>query len=108
MLACQTEVIYRAVEKISTDHPLLRLNWNENPYGPSKKAIFAVTDDLQDANRYPDSKVGKHKSLIGKLHGLSENEVLVSAGFTEILSLLGQHVGLAQAKFSRHGQHFPP
>ena len=107
MLASQTEVISRAVEKISADHPLLRLNWNENPYGPSKKAIFAVTDALQEANRYPDSKVGELKSQIGKLNGLSENEVLVSAGSTEILSLLGQHVGLAQGEILTPWPTFP-
>lgn len=107
LLASQSEVIAKATAGIPADHPLLRLNWNENPYGPSKKAIFAVTDALQEANRYPDSKVGALKSLIGSLNGLSKKEVLITAGSTEILSLLGQHVGLAKGEIITPWPTFP-
>ena len=40
MFVSQTEVISRVVDKISADDPLLGLNWNENPCGPSKHLLF--------------------------------------------------------------------
>jgi len=86
---------------------LIRLNWNENPYGPSAKAIQAVNDAVVKANRYPDRMVGELKELLASDYSLTKNHFLITAGSTEILSLLGQQVGLMQGEILTPYPSFP-
>ena len=98
----------QAVEDIENPHhPLLRLNWNENPLGPPQSAIKAVTEALQEANRYPDAKINELKQKLADRHGVSNEEVMITAGSTELLSLLGQHVGLQKGEILTAWPSFP-
>jgi histidinol-phosphate aminotransferase len=72
----------------------IKLNWNENPYGPSQNAIKAVNEAMKFANRYPDDMVEELKAKLAKRNQLTSEHILLTAGSTEILSLLGQHVAL--------------
>jgi histidinol-phosphate aminotransferase len=72
----------------------LQLNWNENPYGPSDSAKKAVNDAMRFANRYPDDMAEEVKEKLAKRNGVQSANILLTAGSTEILSLLGQHVAL--------------
>ena len=49
---------------------LLRLNWNENPYGPSQSALEAATKALGSANRYPDELNNKLSTAIASKLGV--------------------------------------
>jgi len=42
---------------------------NENPYGPSPRAIRAIADSLLDVNRYDFSSSRKLETAIGEFHG---------------------------------------
>jgi len=42
---------------------------NENPYGPSPRAIRAIADSLLDVNRYDFSSARKLETAIGEFHG---------------------------------------
>lgn len=91
-------------------HPingLLRLNWNENPYGPSEKALQAVVEGVKAANRYPDAMVGELKKKLATKFGLMADQLMLTAGSTEVLSLLGQHVGLQKGEILTPWPSFP-
>ncbi|RLD22716.1 MAG: hypothetical protein DRI69_00210 [Bacteroidetes bacterium] len=86
---------------------LLRLNWNENPYGPSQSALEAATKALKSANRYPDALNNKLIEAIATKLGVKNEEVMITAGSTEVLSLLGQHAGLLSGEIVTPWPSFP-
>ena len=47
----------------------LRLNWNENPFGPSPNAIKAVTDVVTTSNRYPDAMINELRICLPLIMG---------------------------------------
>jgi histidinol-phosphate aminotransferase len=90
-----------------TINGVVRLNWNENPFGPSPKAIKAVNDAVVNANRYPDAMISELKDLLARDYGLSPSNFLITAGSTEVLSLLGQHAGLMKGEILTPYPSFP-
>ncbi len=85
----------------------LQLNWNENPYGSSNYAKQAVNEAMQYANRYPDEEMLRVKAELAEKHRMSASNILITAGSTEILSLLGQHVGLQNGEILTPYPTFP-
>jgi histidinol-phosphate aminotransferase len=69
---------------------LIRLDSNENPFGPSARAVDAVREVLNAANSYPDDDCTLLRHKLATRHELPPEQVLVSAGSTELLSLLCQ------------------
>ncbi|OYY50138.1 MAG: histidinol-phosphate transaminase [Methylophilaceae bacterium 17-44-8] len=66
---------------------LLKLNTNENPYGPSPKVITALQAEAADTLRlYPDPNSDHLKSAIAQYHGLQSNQVFVGNGSDEVLA----------------------
>src|SRR5262245_449367 len=64
----------------------VRLNFNENPLGPSPRAIAAIREDgLGGSNRY--SYVDPLTREIAKRNGVSEENVLMGCGSTEFLQI---------------------
>jgi histidinol-phosphate aminotransferase len=66
----------------------VRLNANENPYGPSPAAMSAMREAFGAANRYPDEEADALAADVAKLHGLSNEEVILGDGSSEILKLV--------------------
>ena len=69
---------------------LIRLDSNENPLGPSPLAIDAIRSALTNANLYPDDDCGELRRKLAAHHNLPEEQTLVTAGSTGLLSLLCQ------------------
>ena len=65
----------------------VRLSANENPYGPSPVALDAMRNAIASGSRYPDDEVDALVSAIAKLHGVSEDQVILGDGSSEILKL---------------------
>ena len=65
----------------------IRLSANENPYGPSPAALQAMRDAFPQARLYPDEAVDELVAQLAKLHGVSERQVLLGDGSSEILKL---------------------
>jgi histidinol-phosphate aminotransferase len=66
---------------------LVKLNTNENPYGPSPKAIAAVRDAADDGLRlYPDPNATVLRDAIASRFGLGVEEVFVGNGSDEVLA----------------------
>src|ERR1700728_5262651 len=69
---------------------LIRLDSNENPFGPSERALEAMRSALGTANSYPDDDCSPLRLKLAAHHGLPPEQVLVTAGSTGVLSLLCQ------------------
>jgi histidinol-phosphate aminotransferase len=67
---------------------LIRLDSNENPFGPSPLAIEAMRAELSGAHRYPDNDCCALRSKLAAYHAVLAEEVLVTPGSTGMLSLL--------------------
>ncbi|MDN0082929.1 histidinol-phosphate transaminase [Crenobacter sp. SG2305] len=66
---------------------LIKLNTNENPYGPSPKVQAAMQTEIADTLRlYPDPNADKLKAAIATYHGVSPAEVFVGNGSDEVLA----------------------
>ena len=66
---------------------LIKLNTNENPYGPSPKVIAALQKEATDSLRlYPDPNSDALKQAIAEYHGLKANQVFVGNGSDEVLA----------------------
>ena len=88
-------------------HPILPLHWNENPYGPSEKAVQAVTEAMKMANRYPDDMVVELQNLLAKKFSVNPENVFLTAGSTEVLGLVGQQVGIDKGEILFPWPTFP-
>ena len=69
---------------------LIKLDSNENPFGPSPRAIDAMRSALSGANFYPDDDGGELRRKLAQHHGLSPDQVMVTAGSTGMLAILSQ------------------
>lgn len=67
---------------------LIKLNTNENPYPPSKKAIKAGEEAAKRLNLYSDPTGAELRLTIATYHGLSPENVVLGNGSDECLSLL--------------------
>ncbi len=63
------------IQKLYGLKKVIKLASNENPLGPSKKAISAANKIVQSINRYPDSKSIDLKSAI--LKNISKRNISV-------------------------------
>lgn len=66
---------------------LVKLNTNENPYGPSPKVLEALRAEVGDTLRlYPDPNADRFKRAIADYFGLQPNQVFVGNGSDEVLA----------------------
>ncbi|MHC5351266.1 histidinol-phosphate transaminase [Metapseudomonas furukawaii] len=66
---------------------LVKLNTNENPYGPSPKAIAAMQAEVNDNLRlYPDPNSDRLKQAVAEFYGVRTDQVFVGNGSDEVLA----------------------
>lgn len=66
---------------------LVKLNTNENPYGPSPQAIAAMQAEVNDQLRlYPDPNSDRLKQAIAQFYGVQTSQVFVGNGSDEVLA----------------------
>ncbi len=66
---------------------IVKLDANENPYGPSSKVAEALAS-LGDAHLYPDPAQGAMRKAVGRYVDLGPEHVVVGNGSDEIIDLL--------------------
>jgi histidinol-phosphate aminotransferase len=69
---------------------LIRLDSNESPFGPSTRVMDAMRSAMSTANSYPEDDCSQLREILASHHGLPQEQVLVTAGSTGLLSLLCQ------------------
>ncbi len=62
-----------------------RLLANENPWGPSKKAIAAIAESATKGNRYVYSSSIKMVEMLAEKEAVKSDQILLAAGSTDIL-----------------------
>ena len=66
---------------------LVKLNTNENPFGPSPKVIEAIQAELNDNLRlYPDPEGESLRQTIAAYHGIRPGQVFLGNGSDEVLA----------------------
>ncbi|WP_349436308.1 histidinol-phosphate transaminase [Pararhizobium sp. A13] len=66
---------------------MVKLNTNENPYGPSPRAIAAMQAAVADTLKlYPDPSARALREAIAREYGVSPDEVFVGNGSDEVLA----------------------
>jgi histidinol-phosphate aminotransferase len=67
----------------------VKLASNENPLGPSPRAIEAIKAALPELNRYPDGASHELRKKIADFHKVGPERVFAASGSVEVLNLLG-------------------
>ena len=69
---------------------IVRLSSNENPYGPSPKALKAMTDAFGLSCRYPDDTADLLVDALARHHGVERGQILLGDGSGEILKVCAE------------------
>ncbi len=82
-----------------------KLSANENPLGPSPKAVEAYLRAAKELHRYPDGHATALREAIGGRYGIDPARIVCGTGSGELLSLLAQgYAGPGdEVLYSRHG-----
>jgi histidinol-phosphate aminotransferase len=95
-------VVHRLSPYVPGEQPkqdnLVKLNTNENPYGPSPRVMEAIRSELDDSLRlYPDPDASLLRRIAADYYGLKPQQVFVGNGSDEVLAhafcALFQHGG---------------
>ncbi len=92
----------RAVRPVADPHPSLvaslqahygsadeavELSRNENPLGPSPKALAAVHRIARQVHRYPDTDGSALRVRLGQQHGVTPDQIALGSGASELIEL---------------------
>ncbi|HEX8313032.1 MAG TPA: histidinol-phosphate transaminase [Chthoniobacteraceae bacterium] len=70
-------------------HEIIKLASNENPLGPSPKALVAMREALERAHFYPDGGGYYLREAIAAKTGLKRENVILGCGSNEIIEFIG-------------------
>lgn len=86
----------RSQDEIAQDFNLnkddiIKLGSNENPWGPSPKAMEAIKNEIKSINRYPESQLKELVSEIAEYAGVKDSQVIIGGdGADEIIDVLAK------------------
>ena len=66
----------------------VKLASNENPLGPSPRAVEAIRNILPNLHRYPDGRGYYLKHALAHRHGLAPEQIILGNGSNEVIELL--------------------
>lgn len=69
---------------------VIKLASNENPLGPSPKALNAIANILSGLNRYPDAHAIELKNVIASRLFLSNAQLIITNGADELITLISE------------------
>jgi histidinol-phosphate aminotransferase len=86
-----SSVVHSLTPYIAGEQPavqnLVKLNTNENPYGPSPKALAAIATETTEVLRlYPDPTALKLRETIARSYRLDVSNIFVGNGSDEVLA----------------------
>ena len=83
----------KSIEEIRERYGLekvVKLASNENPLGPSPKAIVAFMDVVHSLHLYPRGNAPKLIDALAVKYGVPENEIVIGNGSDEIIDMVGK------------------
>jgi histidinol-phosphate aminotransferase len=69
---------------------VMKLASNENPLGPSLKALEAISKSLTGLNRYPDAHAIELKKAIASCLALFTEQLIITNGADELITLISE------------------
>ncbi len=91
--------------KLDARPVVAKLSSNENPFGPSPKAVAAMTDVLGNSHLYPDPASTALREALAALHGIEAERIICGTGSDELIHLVaGAFAGPGdEVLYVRHG-----
>ncbi len=82
----------KPIEEVERElgHPAIKLASNENPLGPSPKALEAIRKSIDRINFYPDGHGYYLRQRLAEIHGLEMNQIILGAGSTDLIELVAK------------------
>jgi histidinol-phosphate aminotransferase len=80
-------------EEIAAEYGIgdvLKLASNENPLGPSPRALDAIARRLPEIHYYPDSQARALKAALADRHGLDPGQLVIGSGSVECIDLVAR------------------
>jgi histidinol-phosphate aminotransferase len=68
----------------------IKMASNENPFGPSPKAVKAMQAALDETNYYPDNDALELRQKLAEYHNVQAEQVVPVAGLTALLGMVGR------------------
>jgi len=100
----------RPIEEVERELKIhaIKLASNENPIGPSPKAVEAVKNAVADANRYPDGGTHLLRHKLARLRGVAMDQIFMGLGSSEIIDLASRILlGRGKTGVTSHGSYAP-
>lgn len=100
----------RPIEEVERELKIhaVKLASNENPLGPSPRAVEAAKLALEQANRYPDGGAHALREVLAQRTGVSMDEIFVALGSSEIIDLAARVILRAGLQgLTSHGSYAP-
>ena len=69
---------------------VVKLSFNESPYGPSPQAVAALVAAVSQAHLYHDPEGKDLRSAIAEKYGVGAGNIILANGADEVISLIGQ------------------
>jgi len=70
----------------------IKMASNENPFGPSPRALEAIQQTAGEINLYPDNEVSELRARLAQAHGVQPANIVVTAGSTSLLDVIARTV----------------
>jgi histidinol-phosphate aminotransferase len=90
---------------------VVKLASNENPLGPSPRALEAARSALERVHRYPDGPATTLREALARRLGVSSSQIVIGNGSTELIDLLARaflgpedNAVISEGAFARFGQ----
>ncbi len=82
----------KPIEEVEREvgRPAIKLASNENPLGPSPKALEAIRKFLDRVHLYPDGQGYYLRKKLVEIHGLEINQIILGAGSTDLIELVAK------------------
>src|SRR5690606_17092041 len=81
----------KPIEEVQREHGLdqvVKLASNENPYGPSPRALEAMTAELPELHLYPESGCYYLRNKLADKLGIDREQLIFGNGSDEIVALM--------------------
>jgi histidinol-phosphate aminotransferase len=82
----------KPIEEVERElgHPAVKLASNENPLGPSPKALEAIREALERVNRYPDGNSFYLRRRLAEECCVEMSQIILGAGSTDLIELVAK------------------
>ena len=80
----------REAERETSFRPIIKLASNENPFGPSPRALEAMRAAAAHGNFYPDNDAAELRRRLAEMYRVDSAQIVVTAGSTQFLDIIAR------------------